>query len=52
MRVFVEDQKDQEEIERLIKQRQIVKRILMLLKQIRDRLRAMSKTVYRLTVRR
>ena len=36
MRVAVEDQKDQEEIERLIKQRQIVKRILMLLKQIRE----------------
>ena len=36
MRVFVEDQTDQEEIERLIKQRKVVKRILMLLKQIRE----------------
>jgi len=36
MRVLIEDQKDQEEIKRLIKQRQIVKRILMLLKQIRE----------------
>lgn len=36
MRVSTEDQRDQEEIERLIKQRKIVKRILMLIKQIRE----------------
>ena len=36
MIVFVEDQRDQEEIERLIKQRKVVKRILMLIKQIRE----------------
>ena len=36
MRVLIEDLKDEQQIEHLIKQRQIVKRILMLLKQIRE----------------
>ena len=36
MRLLVEDLEDQEQIERLIKQRQVIQRILDLLKQIRE----------------